>query len=186
MIDEEEIEISIRHLLTEGLGLQLTDPHLKDTPRRVARAYREICSGYEESPYKYNTTFPNPSNDKEIILLKDITAYSLCSHHLLPFKMQITVAYIPQDKIIGISKIERITKKVCQKLQVQENIGNEIIQCLNKILSPYGVVVLIKDSEHYCMTMRGTKSNKASLTTIKRDGLFKEEKYYNDFLKMIK
>lgn len=187
MINQQEIAEGVKHILEKGLNINVeNNPHLKDTPERVARAYKEVFEGYEESPYKYDTTFPNPNkNRRDIIILGPITCYSICSHHILPFKMEVYVGYIPNTKIIGISKIERITRNICHKLQVQENVGHEIINVLNKILEPYGVIVYITNSIHTCMTMRGVNSKNAGLTTKTVDGIFYEKEYEENFFKMI-
>ena len=190
MINKKIIQDSIKTILTEGLNQDLNNPHLQDTPRRVADAMEEIFNGYKDDPKQYNTIFPYTPKypnlyEDDIIILGPIKCYSICSHHLLPFKMEIYVGYIPKEHIIGISKIERITQAICHKLQVQENIGHEIIQTLNEILNPYGVIVYINNSEHMCMTMRGVKTAHAGLTTVVKDGLFQEEKYQNKFFNMI-
>lgn len=187
MINQEIIQEAITTILEEGLNQDIQEnPHLTNTPKRVANAFTEVFEGYVKDPLQYNTTFPNTKGSTEIILLGPIQTYSVCSHHILPFKVDIYIAYIPDKEIIGISKLERIAKNICHKLQVQENIGQEIIEVLNEILNPKGVLVYINNSEHLCMSMRGVKTRNAGLTTIVTDGLFKEEEYQTKFFKMIK
>lgn len=185
--NKEIIEKAVETILTDGLELEIQDnPHLQKTPQRVAKAILELTTGYKQDIQEYKTVFPNnDQEDNQIIILHPIQAYSLCSHHLLPFKMEISIGYIPRNEIIGISKLERITQNICRKLQVQENIATEIIQDINTLLNPHGVIVYINNTEHTCMTMRGVKSAKAGLTTLKTSGLFKDEKYSKQFMQMI-
>ena len=185
-INKDIIEKGIKIILEEGLKLEVeNNPHLKETPDRVARAMCEVFSGYVESPYKDIKTFPNESKEKQIVLLGPMTLYSMCSHHILPFKMDIYVGYVPDKKIIGISKIERIAKNVCRKLQVQERISYEIMDLVQEILEPYGVIVYITNSVHTCMTMRGVKTRKAGLSTLSKNGIFEKKQYINEFFEMI-
>lgn len=185
-IDQEVIKEYIKKILEDGLHQEVDDnPHLYETPDRVARAMAEIFNGYTVSPYQYDKTFPNESKEKQVVILGPMTLYSMCSHHMLPFKMDIYVGYIPRDKIIGISKIERISKNICHKLQVQERISYEIMDVLTEILEPYGVIVYITNSIHTCMSMRGIESRNAGLTTLSKNGIFENKQYQDEFFKMI-
>lgn len=186
-INQEVIKECTKKILEEGLHQVVeNNPHLEETPERVARAMTEIFSGYTESPYDNAKTFPNDSKEKQIIILGPMTLYSMCSHHMLPFHMDIYVGYVPNEKIIGISKIERVSKNICRKLQVQERISYEIMEVLTNILEPQGVIVYITNSLHTCMTMRGIQSRNAGLTTLSKNGIFEDKQYQDEFFEMIK
>lgn len=187
MINEEVIRENIENILVEGLGLDLSNPNLKDTPKRVSRAFKEIFSGYDDDLDNYIKLFPAPKQveDNQMVIVKDILCYSMCSHHILPFSCYISVGYIPSDNIIGISKIERICKSICRKLQTQEYITEEICDYINKILKPNGVMVVIRDSEHMCMKMRGVETKTANVTSSAIRGAFKKESVRKEFLKLI-
>lgn len=186
-INQEIIKEHIKKILEDGLHQQVEgNPHLEETPDRVARAMAEIFSGYVESPYDNIKTFPNESEEKQVVILGPMTLYSMCSHHMLPFHMDIYVGYVPDKKIIGISKIERVSKNICRKLQVQEKISYEIMDVLTDILEPQGVIVYITNSLHTCMTMRGIQSRNAGLTTLSKNGIFENKQYQDEFFEMIK
>lgn len=172
MINQKVIEQKIKEILEEGLGLDWqNNPHLKETPKRVAKVYTEIYDGYDVSPTQYLKTFPTKKTHQQIII-GPIKSYSTCSHHMLPFSMDIYIGYIPNDKILGISKFERIVKNISHKLQVQENITEEICDFLYEQLQPEGVIVLIKNSKHLCMEMRGVENRDTHITTSSVRGVF--------------
>lgn len=177
MINQKFIEEKIGEILKEGMGLDWeNNPHLKETPKRVAKVYSEIYDGYDINPEKYLKTFPAPkiNKDNQIVMIGPIKTYSCCSHHMLPFSMDIYIGYIPNEKIMGISKFERIAKNISHKLQVQENITEEIADFLDEHLHPEGVIVSIKNSHHLCMAMRGVETKAASVTTSAIRGIFRE------------
>ena len=188
MIKEDFIEEKIGEILKEGMGLDWkNDPNLKETPKRVAKVYKKIYEGYEVNPQKFIKKFPSPKKDmaNQMIVIKDIICYSVCSHHMLPFKVNINIGYIPNNEILGISKFERISKNICHKLQLQENITEEIADFLNKELKPKEVIVTIKDSEHLCMLMRGVETKQANITTSAIRGVFEQQEIKNEFLNLI-
>lgn len=188
MINEKIIEQKIGEILQEGMGLDWqNDPNLKETPKRVAKVYKTIYDGYEINPKQFIKKFPSPKKDmnNQMIVIKDIICYSVCSHHMLPFKVNINIGYIPNEEILGISKFERISKNICHKLQLQENITEEIADFLEKELQPKGVMVTIKDSQHLCMLMRGVETKKANITTSAVRGVFIQQEIKNEFLKLI-
>lgn len=178
MINQELIEQKIGEILKEGMGLDWeNNPHLKETPKRVAKVYKEIYQGYDIDPKQYVKTFPSPKTDEnnQIVIVGPINCYSVCSHHMLPFNMNIYIGYIPSNRIMGISKFERISKNICRKLQVQENITEEIADFINEELDPIGVIVCIKDSLHLCMAMRGVETKSASVTSSAVRGVFRDD-----------
>ncbi|WP_299523299.1 GTP cyclohydrolase I [uncultured Methanobrevibacter sp.] len=188
MINQKIIEQKIGEILEEGLGLDWrNNPHLKETPERVAKVYKEIYEGYNVSPIEYIKTFPIQGNSGQQIVIGPIKAYSTCSHHMLPFSMEIYIGYIPNSEILGISKFERIIKNISHKLQVQENITEEIANFIYKQLHAKGVIVLIKNSKHLCMEMRGVESRNTQVTTSSIRGVFlTNPTLKNEFLNSIK
>ena len=173
-MNEERIEKIIYELL-EAIGEDPNREGLIDTPKRVAKMYKEILTN---DNIKY-TTF----NDKydDIIIVKDIEFTSMCEHHLLPFYGVAHIAYIPNSKIIGLSKIARIVEKNSKKLQVQERMTNDIFKELCNILNTEDIAIYI-EAKHMCMISRGVKKELSSTITIKLNGVFKNEKkvdFYN-------
>lgn len=173
-MNEEKIEKIIYELL-EAIGEDPNREGLIDTPKRVAKMYKEILTN---DNIKY-TTF----NDKydDIIIVKDIEFTSMCEHHLLPFYGVAHIAYIPNSKIIGLSKIARIVEKNSKKLQVQERMTNDIFKELCNILNTEDIAIYI-EAKHMCMISRGVKKELSSTITIKLNGVFKNEKkvdFYN-------
>jgi len=162
-------------LILEGLGLNLKDVHLKDTPMRVARAYRtDICKGYYEDVKKVlRTEFPEKVYN-EMITVRDIEFYSTCSHHLLPFSGTVTVSYLPKKKVIGLSKIIRLVEMYSRRLQVQERLTCEIADALQTYLKPKGCGVHIR-AKHLCTCARGVKTNNLMVTTALRGQFLKKE-----------
>lgn len=189
MINQKIIETKIGEILKEGMGLDWeNNPHLKETPKRVSKVYKEIYDGYDVNPEIYLKTFPSPKQgiDNQIVMIGPIQTYSTCSHHMLPFSMDIYIGYIPDKEILGISKFERISKNISHKLQVQENITEEIADFLQEKLQPKGVIVLIKNSRHLCMEMRGVESKNNQITTSAVRGIFLTDKSVKDeFLNLI-
>ena len=188
MINQKYIETKIGEILKEGMGLDWeNNPHLKETPKRVAKVYKEIYNGYEDNPEQYLKTFPAPKkgNDNQIIAITKIQTYSMCSHHMLPFSMEINIGYIPDKTILGLSKFERIAKHFSHKLQVQENITEEIADFIQNHLQPKGVIVTIKNSKHLCMEMRGVETRNTSVTTSAVRGVFQQQKVKDEFLSII-
>ncbi|MBV7392474.1 GTP cyclohydrolase I FolE [Enterococcus sp. ALS3] len=170
------IEESINNILL-ALGEDIHREGLIETPKRVAEMYLEVFQGITLSNQKiaemYNKCFSISSS--EIVIVKDIPTFSYCEHHMaLMFNMSISVGYIPNKKVIGLSKIARISELVCKRLQIQERIGKDIFEVLNIILDTDDIIVKI-DSEHSCMRSRGVKVGNSMTTTYYCGGLFKEE-----------
>ena len=138
---------------------------LLDTPARVARAYKELFAGYGVDPKAYlERTFDEVGGYDELVILKDIRVVSFCEHHMLPFLGKAHVAYLPRDRVVGISKLARVVNGFARRLQIQEKLTAEIAEAIQDILDPKGVGVVIV-SEHSCMTMRGVNTPGSRLTT---------------------
>ena len=143
---------------------------LKDTPRRVVKSWGEIYSGYSKSPKDILTVFDANGYD-EIVLLKDIELYSMCEHHMLPFFGKAHVAYIPDKKIIGISKLARLVDIYARRLQIQERIGQQVTTALMEYLQPKAAACII-EATHMCMRMRGVSKQNSVMTTSSMVGAF--------------
>ena len=144
---------------------------LRRTPKRVVESWKELYSGYEQDPKKaLNSTFNGEGYDG-IVLLKDIEFYSTCEHHMLPFTGKAHVAYIPTDRIVGISKLARIVEVYARRLQNQERITTQVADALEKHLKPLGAAVIIEAS-HACMGCRGVKKSHAIMSTSAMRGVF--------------
>jgi GTP cyclohydrolase IA len=159
-------------LLLRALGERPEREGLKNTPKRVARMYTELLSGYHADPQKIvNGALFNITYD-EMVIVRDIEFYSLCEHHLLPFIGRAHIAYMPAGKIIGLSKIPRIVDIFAHRLQVQERLTRQIADLLQKLLEPNGVAVVM-EGMHLCTMMRGVKKHDARLTTSAMQGAFR-------------
>ena len=163
---------------------------LQETPDRVAEAWKEILSGYDQNPEDIIKTFDNPApSNSEMILLKNHTFYSVCEHHLLPFFGKMYIAYIPnidgEKKVIGISKLVRIAEIFSRRLQIQERLGDQITECLMQQLSPLGAACVI-EAEHLCMKMRGVKQQDATMMTSSLKGVFLKPEVRTEFFSLIK
>jgi GTP cyclohydrolase I len=168
-MDIKKIEKGVA-LMMEGFGIKL-DKDLAKTPKRVAEMYAELLSGEKKNPEDEIDVVLEQEHD-EIILLKDIALYSLCEHHLLPFIGKVHVAYIPDKRITGLSKITRVVDCLSKRLQVQERLTAKVAEVVMKKLQPKGVMVII-EARHLCMEMRGTvKSNAITTTSVVR-GVFR-------------
>lgn len=160
---------------------------LRETPKRVVNAYREFFSGYDADPEKIlGKTFEEIGDYEEMVLLKDMRMESHCEHHMVPFLGKAHIAYIPNKKVVGISKIARLLDVYAKRLQTQEVMTIQIAETINKVLKPKGVAVLI-DAKHQCMTTRGIHKINTSTITTSMFGLFKSDSQMErKFLSMIK
>ncbi len=172
--DQAKIEQGVR-LILEGIGEDANRGGLKDTPSRVARMYKEICSGIEMDPEALVTVVEGADFD-EMIMIRDIPLSSLCEHHMIPFSGRAHVAYIPNKsgQITGLSKVARVVDTLAKRLQVQERLTTEIADTIDAALSPRGVFVVI-EAEHLCMTMRGVKKPGSVTVTSAVRGLFRTD-----------
>jgi GTP cyclohydrolase IA len=168
-LDQAAVERAARDLL-EALGADLTDESLSETPRRMAAAYAELLT-----PEPFNaTTFPNDGHYDELVLVRDIPFHSLCEHHLLPFVGVAHVAYIPGDRIVGLSKLARVVDHFARSLQVQERLTTQIADWFQHELSPKGVGVVL-EAEHTCMSLRGAIKPGTRTVTSALHGLVRDD-----------
>lgn len=184
MVNKEKVEEAIR-LLLEGIGEDLHREGLKDTPARVARMYEEILSGMEDSPKEHlSKTFTAENN--EMVIEKDILFYSTCEHHLMPFYGKAHIAYVPDGKVVGISKLARTVETYAKRLQIQEKMTAQIADAIMENLRPKGAIVLI-EAEHMCMTMRGVKKPGSQTVTVVSKGIFeKDARLKKTFLDLVR
>ena len=183
-IDKDAIEKHIRGILV-ALGDDPDREGLKETPARVAKMYEEVFEGMNYSNHEiaqmFNKTFQDKMDFEEagndMVMVKDIEIFSYCEHHLaLMYDMKVSVAYVPNGKVIGLSKIARIADMVGKRLQLQERIGSDIAEIMQEILDTKDVAVVI-DGTHSCMTARGIKKNAASTKTYTLRGAFREDSF---------
>jgi GTP cyclohydrolase I len=171
---EADARAAVRTLI-EWAGDDPDREGLRDTPRRVTKAYRELFSGYDADPREYlQRTFEEVGGYDELVLLKDIRVVSFCEHHMLPFLGRAHVGYLPTDRVVGISKLARVVHGFAKRLQIQEKLTAEIADAIQDILKPKGVGVVIV-SEHSCMTMRGVNTPGSRLTTSSLLGVIRDD-----------
>ena len=166
------------------LGENTQREGLVKTPERAAKAMKFLTSGYSMNPKEILEGAMFKEDYKEMVIIKDIELYSLCEHHMLPFFGKAHIAYIPNGHIVGLSKIPRVVDVFARRLQVQERLTEQILDCINDTLKPQGVAVVIEAS-HMCMMMRGVQKQNSTTTTSGFRGAFKESNTRNEFLKLI-
>ena len=166
------------------LGENIEREGLVKTPERVSKAMKFLTSGYEMDPKQILESAMFKEDYNEMVIVKDIEFYSLCEHHMLPFFGKAHIAYIPNNHIVGLSKIPRVVDVFARRLQVQERMTDQVLDCINETLNPQGVAVVIEAS-HLCMMMRGVQKQNSSTTTSGFRGTFKETDTRNEFLKLI-
>ncbi len=171
-MDKEKIEAGVR-LILEGIGEDLKREGLKETPERMARMYEEIFAGTDEEVKEHlEKTFTVA--DSEMVLEKDIVFYSTCEHHMMPFYGVAHIAYIPDGKVVGLSKLARTVEAYARRLQIQEQMTGQIADAIMQYLHPKGVMVAV-EAEHMCMTMRGIKKPGSKTMTVASRGVFRED-----------
>ncbi|MFC4625051.1 GTP cyclohydrolase I FolE [Daeguia caeni] len=170
----EEAEAAVRTLL-RWIGEDPEREGLLDTPSRVAKAYSELFSGYHENPEDVlGTTFEEVAGYNDLVLVRDISFFSHCEHHMVPIIGKAHVAYLPDGKVVGLSKIARVVEIFARRLQTQESITAQVANSIQRILKPRGVAVLI-EAEHMCMAMRGIQKQGSSTLTTTFTGAFNEQ-----------
>jgi GTP cyclohydrolase I len=179
----------IRQLIARLLKLVGENPNregLKKTPERVARSIGYLTRGYDQDPYEVLGDAVFTETYDEMVLVKDIDVFSLCEHHLLPFVGRCHVAYIPRRKIAGLSKIARLVEIYARRMQVQERMTREIGRCIQEVLAPHGVGVVI-EAYHMCMMMRGIeKQNSIAVTSCMLGSFRKDPKVRMEFLELLR
>ena len=174
---------SIIAMLHMELGLDVQSEHFRDTPKRVARFYREFTRGYRAKPAEILKTFP--SRNRELIVVSDVEFFSLCPHHLLIYGGKIHLGYVPGGRIVGVSKIPRLIQELSARGVVQEDLVADIADALMSVVKPLGCAVTAV-GKHDCVAARGVRSPESSMTTIALRGIFSaEENYTQDFYRAI-
>ncbi len=170
--------------IIKAIGEDINREGLKDSPARIARAIRFLTQGYKMDPYKIlsSALFEEPYS--EMVVVKNIELFSLCEHHMLPFFGKAHVAYIPNRYIVGLSKIARVVDAFARRLQVQERLTIQIRDCIQEVLKPRGVAVVI-EAQHLCMMMRGVEKQNSVAVTSAFTGVFQDLATREEFLSMI-
>ncbi|MCR5216989.1 MAG: GTP cyclohydrolase I FolE [Lachnospiraceae bacterium] len=183
-MNQDKVKEAVK-LLLEAIGEDPEREGLLDTPDRVARMYTELAAGYDDDPMEHlSKVFTAP--DSNMVIEKDITFYSLCEHHMLPFYGKVSIAYIPNGKVVGLSKLARLVEVYARRLQIQEQMTNQIATALMDDLNAKGVMVAV-EAEHMCMTMRGIKKPGSKTVTYSVKGDFaKDTHLQNTFLTLLK
>ena len=158
---------------------------LEKTPMRVAKAMQVLTRGYTQDPHKVLTDALFEEKYNQMVIVKDIDFFSMCEHHMLPFYGKAHVAYIPNGHITGLSKIARVVDIFSHRLQVQERLTEQVMQCINDTLKPQGVMVVI-EAKHMCMQMRGVEKQNPITTTSAYSGVFESSKTRNEFMDLLR
>ncbi|RLA81777.1 MAG: GTP cyclohydrolase I FolE [Epsilonproteobacteria bacterium] len=175
---------SIEKILTH-IGEDPTREGLLDTPKRVIKAWEFMCSGYNQDAKQIIQKALFTSSNDQMVVVKDIEFYSMCEHHMLPIIGKVHVAYIPNGKVIGLSKIPRVVDVFARRLQIQEQLTEQIADAINEAIDPKGVAVVI-DARHMCMEMRGVEKICSTTVTSALRGIFKKEhKTKDEFMTII-
>lgn len=183
MVDQEKIKEAVK-LLLEGIGEDPAREGLVGTPDRIARMYSEIFSGMEEDAGEHLSKVFTVENN-EMVLEKDIVFYSMCEHHMMPFYGKAHVAYVPDGRVVGLSKLARTVEVYARRLQIQERMTGQIADDIMKELMPKGVMVVL-EAEHMCMTMRGVKKPGSRTVSIATRGVFEQDSnLQNRFLQLL-
>jgi GTP cyclohydrolase I len=172
MIDKKKVEAAVR-LLLEGIGEDVNREGLRETPRRMAKMYEELFSGLAQEP-KQHLQKSFTAKDNQMVIETDIVFYSVCEHHLLPFFGKAHVAYIPNGKVVGLSKLARTVEVYARRPQIQEQLTTQIADALMEFLQPQGTMVLL-EAEHMCMTMRGVKKPGSRTITMAARGVLEKD-----------
>lgn len=174
----------VRALLTE-LGLDLTDPNLRETDLRVAKMYLEMFQGVLEGSEPDIKTFPNDEGYSAMVMEKEIPFYSMCAHHLVPFYGHAHIGYIPRDRIIGLSKMARVVEFYAKRPQLQERLTEQVVTFLHEQLEPLGTMVVV-EARHLCVEMRGVKKPGAVTVTSAIRGTFHRKEVREEFLDLLR
>lgn len=179
-VTQEEAEDAIRILL-KAMGEDIHREGLQETPRRVIKAWMEVTQGYSQNPADIMKVFEDGAQNSEMVVRKDIPFWSNCEHHLLPVFGKVTIAYIPNGKILGLSKLDRLVQIFAQRLQVQERLTTQIADAIQEHLQPLGVAVYVQ-ARHACVESRGVKSADSTTVTSAIRGEFEEAATRAEFM----
>lgn len=184
--NEETTEILADNYRTiiDSLGEDIQREGLEKTPERVAKAMQFLTHGYGLNPLEILKSALFSEDHKQMIIVKDIEVYSMCEHHMLPFFGKAHVAYIPNGKIVGLSKIPRVVDAFARRMQVQERLTDQIKNCIQEALQPLGVAVVI-EAQHMCMQMRGIQKQNSVTTTSSFTGAFEKDKTRKEFINLV-
>lgn len=185
--EEERVETIAGHVrgILAALGLDLADPNLQETDLRVARMYLEMFRGLDEGTTPRVTTFPNDEGYRHMVMEKQIPFYSMCAHHLVPFYGHAHIAYIPEERILGLSKFARILEHYAKRPQLQERLTEQVVGFLERTLEPQGAMVVI-EARHLCVEMRGVKKPGAVTVTSALRGVFHKRPVREEFLDLLR
>jgi GTP cyclohydrolase I len=186
-VEDEKVLRIARHVrgLLEELGLDTTDHNLRRTDVRVAKMYMEMFRGLEEAAEPQVTTFPNEEEYSHLVMEKDIPFYSMCAHHLVPFYGKAHIAYIPEERIIGLSKFARILDFYAHRPQLQERLTEQVVRYFEEELKPRGAMVVI-EARHLCVEMRGVKKPGVMTVTSALRGAFHDKAVREEFLDLLR
>lgn len=171
--------------IIELIGENTEREGLLKTPERVAKAIQFLMQGYQQNPEEIIKSAMFTEDYRQMVIVKDIDFYSMCEHHMLPFFGKAHVAYIPNKKITGLSKIARVVDIYSHQMQIQERLTTQIKDCIQKTLNPLGVMVVI-EAQHMCMQMRGVQKQHSITTTSDFTGIFEQAKTREEFISLIK
>jgi GTP cyclohydrolase I len=185
-LDERKLRVIAEHMrqIIDTLGLDVSDPNLKDTHQRVARMYLEMFHGLSEGAEPKVTVFPNEERYTAMVMEKDVPFYSLCAHHFVPFYGHAHIAYIPSERIVGLSKMPRIVEFYAHRPQLQERLTEQIAGFMAEKLAPQGVMVVV-EARHLCVEMRGVKKPGALTVTSAIRGIFFNRPVREEFLDLL-
>ncbi|NOT38668.1 MAG: GTP cyclohydrolase I FolE [Saprospiraceae bacterium] len=183
ILKNEELVKSFSTII-EGVGEDVQREGLLNTPLRAAKAMEFLTQGYQQDPVKILKSALFKESYSEMVIVRDIELYSLCEHHMLPFFGKVHVAYIPNGYIVGLSKIPRLVDVFARRLQVQERLTTEVLDCLDDTLKPHGAAVVI-EARHMCMMMRGVQKQNSTTTTSAFTGVFRNFETRNEFLNLL-
>ena len=177
------LQENYRNIL-EGIGEDISREGIEKTPERAAKAMQFLTQGYKMDGETILKKAMFRESYDEMVVVKDIELYSMCEHHMLPFFGKAHIAYIPNGHIVGLSKLPRVVDVFARRLQVQERLTHDILECINKTMKPKGVAVVI-EAVHMCMMMRGVQKQNSATTTSGFRGQFEKIETRNEFLKLI-
>ena len=183
MQEEKEFECLVKRMM-ELLGEDVNREGLLKTPNRVYKSFKFMTQGYHQDPIKVLNEALFKSDNSQMVLIKDIEFYSMCEHHLLPIIGRAHVAYIPDGKVVGLSKIPRMVDMFARRLQIQEQLTEQIAEAINDVIAPKGVGVVVQ-ARHMCMEMRGVEKTHSTTTTSSLKGLFLKSNTRKEFFDII-
>jgi len=187
-MSNEVDQIKGEHIISKvlaGIGEDIAREGLLDTPKRVVKSWNQIYAGYKQNPEEIlGTTFESAGYD-QMVVLRDIELYSMCEHHMLPFHGKVHIAYIPNERVVGLSKLARLADCFAKRLQIQEKLTKQIATSIQDVLKPKGVMVVV-EAQHMCMTMRGVGKQNSVMTTSAVLGAFEDTTTRNEFLSLVK